>query len=73
MAQGFTAEERRALIRDLRERSHADCPACGGPLSQAPVPPQPDLAYVRERIWITCAACGRSAVVDRGEIGPVKP
>ncbi|MFP3948460.1 MAG: hypothetical protein ACOC8K_01850 [Gemmatimonadota bacterium] len=42
-----------------------DCPRCGAPLERREVPPRSDVSYVRERIWLLCASCGRSGVLDR--------
>lgn len=41
------------------------CPHCGAALKRRDVPPRSDVSYVRERVWLLCGACGRSAVVDR--------
>jgi len=41
------------------------CPHCGSPLDRREVQPRPDVAYVRERIWLLCGRCGRSGVIDR--------
>ena len=29
------------------------------------VPPRSDVAYVRDRVWLACPACGRTLVIDR--------
>lgn len=65
----YSAEEQRAILRALRERRPSVCPSCGQPLTPTAVPPKPEVAYVRDRIWILCGSCGRSLVVDRRELG----
>ena len=56
------------LIAALKKDATAACPVCGGQLTRAAVPPKRHLAYVRARSWILCSECGRSTVIDRGEL-----
>jgi len=65
----FTPEQERRLADEVREGGPTACPACGGPLDQRPIPPRSDVSYVRDRVWLVCPACRRSAVLDRR--GPV--
>lgn len=60
----FTAAERRSLARALAEGDPLECPTCGGVVSQQTVPRPEEVAYVRHRVWILCAECGRSGAVD---------
>lgn len=41
------------------------CPRCDASMSLRRVPPREEVAYVRDRLWLSCPACGRNAVVDR--------
>lgn len=69
MTAGFTEEERQALLTRLREgERRPPCPRCGRTTGRRDVPPREEVSYVRDRIWLVCGPCGRSAVVDRREI-----
>lgn len=67
----YTAAQRQALLRALRETRRAtgpECPACGGTLTVEELPPSRQVPYVRDRVCYTCGTCSRSAVLDRREI-----
>jgi hypothetical protein len=61
----FSAEEERQLANALRGAAPPPCPRCGGALDEWPIPPRSDVSYVRDRIWLVCPACRRTAVLDR--------
>lgn len=61
----FEEEERRALGTALRSGGALECPRCGTELDRREVLPRPDVSYVRDRVWVTCPSCHRSAVIDR--------
>jgi hypothetical protein len=65
MADSFSAEQRRLVAQALREGSRLECPICREALDRSPVPPRGDVAYVRDRILLTCPSCRRSLVLDR--------
>ena len=67
MPEPFSATERRVLERALAAGAAA-CPRCGAALERRPVPPRPDVSYVRDRVWLLCGRCGGSAVLDRDRI-----
>jgi len=65
MRETFTAEEEESL-RDAVVRGESPrCPRCGGLLDRTPIPPRPDVAYVRDRVLLQCVSCGLKTVVDR--------
>ena len=79
MALNYDATEKRALVAELRRmRSEGrleggaapECPRCGESMTLRTVPPREEVAYVRDRIWVTCPACRRNAVVDRRDLEP---
>jgi hypothetical protein len=72
MALPYTADERHVLERDAA-RGRLACPRCGGTLELREVPQRAEVAYVRDRVWLQCGACGGSAVLDRRRIGRVDP
>jgi hypothetical protein len=61
----FSPHEERALARAVRDGSLAACPRCGGLLDEWPIPPRSDVSYVRDRLWLVCPSCRRTAVIDR--------
>ena len=67
MPEHFTAEERRFLERSLAD-GRGVCPRCGSLLERREVPPRPDVSYVRDRVWLLCAGCGATGVLERGRI-----
>ena len=72
MAQPYTPEERHALERSVARGGRA-CPRCGAALEVRDVPPRPEVAYVRDRVWLLCGGCGGSAVLDRRRIDRTAP
>jgi hypothetical protein len=67
MALPYTPQERHVLERALARGERA-CPRCAGALELRDVPPRAEVAYVRDRVWLTCGACGASTVIDRRRI-----
>ncbi|NIP57441.1 MAG: hypothetical protein GWO00_05425 [Gemmatimonadetes bacterium] len=66
---GFTEDEERGLVsRIAAGEERPPCPRCGRELVRREVPPRAEVSYVRDRIWLVCAPCGRSAVLDRREV-----
>ena len=61
----FTKEERFAIAGAVGRGEPPACPRCRSPLDEWPVPPRPDVSYVRDRIWLVCGPCSRSVVLDR--------
>jgi len=78
MVEPYSSDDVAALAAQLRERSRAGeaagealrCPLCRGPLDERAVPPRADVSYVRDRIWLVCTACARTAVLDRPHNAP---
>ncbi|MGD2121657.1 MAG: hypothetical protein PVJ76_07925 [Gemmatimonadota bacterium] len=52
-------------LRDGVEEGAATCPRCGSTLIVTAVPHRSDVAYVRNRVFLSCADCPFKAVVDR--------
>ncbi|MSR35654.1 MAG: hypothetical protein EXR95_03270 [Gemmatimonadetes bacterium] len=67
MAMPYTPEERHLVERTLARGERA-CPRCAGALELRDVLPRTEVAYVRDRVWLLCATCGASAVIDRRRI-----
>ena len=67
MSAPYTPSERHALEQGLTHGRH-DCPRCGGRVERHPVPQRPDVSYVRERVAVTCVACGATTVLDQRRI-----
>jgi hypothetical protein len=67
MSLPYTADERHALEQALGH-GRSDCPRCGGRVERHPVPQRPDVSYVRERVAVTCVACGATTVLDKRRI-----
>ena len=65
----FTKDQLLTLGRAVREGTRPDCPACGGTLDERAVPPRSDVSYVRDRVWLVCPSCHRTAVLDRRDMG----
>lgn len=65
MHANYSRSEERALEEALRQGEDAVCPRCHGPMERRRIPPSAAVSYVRDRLWLLCAACGRSAFVDR--------
>lgn len=64
MEAGYGAEERKRLVAALRAGEPLACPSCGAALTAQPVGPRRDVSYVRNRVWLMCPACKRSASFD---------
>ena len=65
MTDFFTPEEERNLQLELAGGSTPLCPRCGSPMGTPPVPPKPEVAYVRTRAILQCRPCNLKCVVDR--------
>ena len=63
----FSDDDHAALRDAFLDGRPLECPAGHGPLDRRPVPPRRDVSYVRERLWVSCPVCHRSAVLDRRE------
>ena len=59
--------QHRALHAAFVEGRALLCPVCGSGLDRRPVPPRPDVSYVRERLWVSCPRCHLGTVLDRRE------
>lgn len=68
MHQPFSPAELRALAAALEEGRPPLCPRCATLLDRSPVPPRPDVSYVRDRLWLVCPRCHATGVLDRREI-----
>jgi hypothetical protein len=64
----YSREEEERLARALRAGEPAACPRCGETLARSEVPPRAGLPYVRDRVWLACAPCHRSLVLDRRRV-----
>jgi hypothetical protein len=64
MTESLSPQEERLLRRQVRQ-GNAKCPHCGSFLTITPVPPRPDVAYVRNRAILSCSDCPFKAVVDK--------
>ena len=58
-------EETRKLREAWGKGEVPECPRCGSGLRVLPVPPRPDVAYVRDRLVFSCSTCGFRAATDR--------
>ena len=58
-------QEEESLLKQLRERRLPKCPRCGESLGVTSVPPRADVAYVRDRLLLTCHPCGLKVALDR--------
>lgn len=67
MPESFTDAEIRALSQAYLDAAELRCPRCSVALDRRPVPPRPDISYVRDRLWLVCPSCHRTAVLDRRE------
>jgi ribosomal protein S27AE len=67
MPHSFTGEETKELTRAFLAQGSLLCPRCGVPMDARPVPPRPDVSYVRDRLWLVCPRCHRTVVLDRRE------
>jgi uncharacterized protein with PIN domain len=67
MPERFSDDEIRGLSRAYLDDEPLRCPRCRVELDRRPVPPRPDVSYVRDRLWVVCPSCHRSLVLDRRE------
>lgn len=67
MPHSFSIRERHALEQAFQEGEALECPGCSVPLDRRPVPPRPEVSYVRDRLWLVCPSCYKTAVLDRRE------
>lgn len=63
----FSRDQLATLGAAVRAGRHPACPACDARLDERSVPPREDVSYVRDRVWLVCPSCHRSAVLDRRE------
>jgi len=63
--ESFTHREVQDLARAVRAGAAPVCPVCAVLLDETAVPPREDVSYVRDRVWLVCPTCHRTAVVDR--------
>lgn len=68
MTPHYEPEEIRTLIRQLAGCESARCPRCRTRMTLTEVPPRDEVSYVRDRIWLVCGDCRRTAVLDRREV-----
>lgn len=69
MSASYDRNEKAEILAALRRDGEGPaCPACGTTLVRRAVPPKDEVAYVRERVWLLCPSCRRSAVFDRSEV-----
>ncbi len=64
MAERVSLSKEKALERQVRF-GVAECLRCGSTLRLTPVPPRPDLSYVRSRAVVACGECGFKTAADR--------
>jgi hypothetical protein len=64
MSKNLKPAEEQAL-RDQVSQGAAQCPRCDSVLTMKPIPPRTDVAYVRDRVLLTCSECEIRVVVDR--------
>lgn len=69
MPDAFSHDEIHELGLALEGQEALVCPRCAVPLDRRAVPPRRDVSYVRDRVWVVCPTCHRTAVLDRRE-GP---
>lgn len=67
MPEPFTHDEVRRLGAALDGGRPLLCPRCSVPLDRRAIPPRKDVSYVRDRVWVVCARCHRTAVLDLRE------
>jgi len=62
---GASPREEEALRKHLEEGGALDCPRCDTPLRMIPIPPHPDVSYVRTRVLLLCDSCGLRVALDK--------
>ena len=65
----FNRDQLATLAVDVRKGELPECPVCAVALDEQAVPPRADVSYVRDRVWLVCPSCHRTAVLDRREPG----
>ena len=60
-----TPEEEAVLRSKIAGGGLLTCPRCHAPLTTIPVPPRSDVAYVRNRVVLSCESCGFRVALDR--------
>ncbi len=69
MNEQLEPDEVERIRADLTGGFDPVCPRCQGRFDRTDVPPRDDVPYVRNRVWLVCANCGATVVMDR----PRKP
>ncbi len=62
--ESFTADELERLRGLVGGSEPFACPRCGRTLDTRRVAPRTDVAYVRDRLWMTCGSCEATGVID---------
>lgn len=65
MRKRYAPPAEREIERAFRADEALVCPDCAVALDRRPVPPRPDVSYVRDRLWLVCPSCHASLVLDR--------
>lgn len=65
MARSYTPAEIHRLEEALLGGGKTCCPKCDVAMDRRVISPRHDVSYVRDRVWLTCAHCHRSVVIDR--------
>jgi hypothetical protein len=60
----YDRDARRRIEAGLRAGETPHCPACGGELRVTRVAAPRGVPYVRRRVLVVCAGCGRTASFD---------
>jgi transposase-like protein len=61
----YTTEEERALRETLAAGTSPECPRCGVRMTHRPIGGGSfGLGYHRQREWLLCPSCKRSAIFD---------
>ena len=61
----FSPSQVHELGRAVRTGERPRCPVCSVMVDETAVPPREDVSYVRDRVWLVCPSCHRTAVVDK--------
>ncbi len=61
----YTPEEERSLRESVASGAQPECPRCGVRMTQRPIGGGSfGLGYHRQREWLLCPSCKRSAIFD---------
>lgn len=61
----YAADEERALRAAMQGGTHPECPRCAVRMTQRPIGGGSfGLGYQRQRVWLLCPSCRRSAIFD---------